>query len=135
MAVFTFAAQELSLPVSRFIINVNRVTGPEQEYCSKVHIDGRQFKRFYVEAIPGTFPPVYSERNDSKVFIQEISHLAALSLYRATFTAEFNNFSTQANKTTTVTFNTPADSKSTMDTFHLTIRNLSAFSELIRKQY
>ena len=110
LASFSFNAAEFSLPVKHFILTLNRVTGDGQRFCGDYE-DVRHFVRVYEKELPDIFPPQYTPRDDSKVFMQDFFNLEEISSYRATFTAEFNTLGTQANRTTHINFDTPGDGK------------------------
>ena len=110
MVSFSFNAVRFSLPIQRFIVFLNRITGDGQRYC-KVYVDDRQLTRVYEKELPGIFPPIYTPRNDSKVFIQDFYNLEEISSYRATFTAEYNALGTRVNRSISMNFYTTGDGK------------------------
>ena len=95
-ASFSFSLDELSLPVERFIVTINRVTGHNQRFCT-AYADYR---------------PIYIPGNESnKVFTQDFFNMEENSSYVATFTAEFNTLRIRVNRTTSINFDTPGDGK------------------------
>ena len=98
MASFSFSADEFSLPVNKFFVTLNRVTGNGQQFCRNYH-DNRQFVRVYEKELP------------DNVFIQDFFDIEETSSYRATFTAEFDTVGKRVNRSIHVNFYTPGDGK------------------------
>ena len=108
-ATFSFTASEFSLPISYFIVSVNRLVGLNQKLCQD-YADSREIRREYQENLfPNAHPPVLGRRNDSKVFEQEILNMEEYSFYTVTFTALYQAFLSRYERTISVPIETPPD--------------------------
>ena len=110
MVSLSFSADEFSLPVARFIVNLRRIIGRDQRFC-RAYTDDRQIVRVYEKMIPNWSPPRYTPRDESKIFTQDFFDMEELSSYRATITAEYRAIGLQVNRTTIIYFDTPGDGK------------------------
>ena len=90
---FNFFARNLSMPVSYFVVSLERARGERQKLC-KDHADDRALRRDY------------ENKDASGVFTQEFRGLEENSLYTVKLTSMFDVFGTPRESTFVMMFET-----------------------------